>query len=268
MVATPIGNLQDMSPRALAVLGSVDLIAAEDTRHTRRLLSHFGLKTPLLAMHDHNESSAAAGVIERIQCGASVALVSDAGTPLISDPGYRLINAAIAAGIEVVAVAGPSAVTAALSVAGLPTDRFVFEGFLPASQARRAEALARLNAEPRTIVLFASVHQIRDLLTELAAELGAERPAAVCRELTKRHETVHRGTLGELSATEVTAKGEFVVVIGGATAPEPDAQQADQMLEILLRELSTRSAAKVASELTGQPRNSLYQRALALKKRD
>ncbi len=266
VVATPIGNLEDLSPRALAVLRTVDLVAAEDTRRTGRLLSHFGVKTPLIAVHDHNEEAVAAGLVARLTQGESMALVSDAGTPLVSDPGYRLVNAAIEAGIDVVSIPGPCAVTAALSIAGLPTNRFVFEGFLPTAPERRAAVLEALRFETRTCVLFASVHQIASLLPELAEQLGDARPAALCRELTKRHECVYRGTLGTLCQTEITAKGEFVVVIGGAAKrAEPDAE-VDRLLDLLLSEMSTRSAAKIASELTGRARNELYQRAIGRQK--
>ena len=219
VVATPIGNLDDISPRARRVLGSVDLIAAEDTRRTRRLLSRFDVKTPTISCHGHNEARQAPGLAERLRRGESVALVSDAGTPLLSDPGLLLVRAAHDAGVPVVAVPGPSALAAALSVAGESTDRFIFEGFLPRRAGPRRRRLEGLAGEAATVVLFESVHRIRATLTELLAQFGPGRRASIVRELTKLHERVHRGTLGTLAGQlggEIPLKGEFVLVIAGA----------------------------------------------------
>ncbi len=254
-----------MSARAIQVLSKVDLVAAEDTRHTGRLLSHFGLKTPLLAVHDHNEQSQTEAILARLLAGESIALVSDAGTPLVSDPGYRLVAAAAAAAIEVVSIPGPSAVVAALSIAGLPTDRFVFEGFLPSSAERRKTKIVEFVEESRTIVIFESVHRVRATISALAEALGQARRAAICRELTKRHEEVVRGSLGELQTADFTVKGEFVIVIEGAKDIVPGEAEASRLLDILLQELSVKSAAKIASQITGISRNTLYRQALAKK---
>jgi 16S rRNA (cytidine1402-2'-O)-methyltransferase len=265
VVATPIGNLEDMSYRAVRVLGEVDLVAAEDTRHTRILFDHYGIRTPLVALHEHNESTAAPSLIQRLRDGASLALVSDAGTPLVSDPGYRLVQMAIESAIPVLTVPGPSAVTAALSVAGLPTDRFVFEGFLPARAATRTASLERLRHESRTMVFFESSHRVLASLNDLIGVFGQDRPAAVCRELTKRFETTLRGGLGSLQATlEADAnqqKGEFVIVVGGAE-PDADSSMAKAVeLGLALEEfLSGSQAARVAAKLCQVDRRELYQR--------
>src|SRR5690606_35656101 len=200
VIATPIGNLADLSPRARRLLAEADLIAAEDTRHTGRLLSEFGIETPQMALHEHNEQEVVPLVLERLEGGASVALVSDAGTPLISDPGYRLVRAARAAGIPVSPVPGPSAVVAALSVSGLPTDRFCFEGFLPARPGPRRARLATLASEPRTLVCYVSVHRVRETLDDFGAAFGASLPACVGRELTKPDGQAHYASLGEIAA--------------------------------------------------------------------
>ncbi|MGH8220646.1 MAG: 16S rRNA (cytidine(1402)-2'-O)-methyltransferase, partial [Steroidobacteraceae bacterium] len=222
VIATPIGNLDDVSGRARDSLARADLIAAEDTRRTRGLLQALGLSRPLISLHEHNETRRAAELIERLEAGEVIALVSDAGTPLVSDPGAVLVRAAIAAGIEVRPIPGPSAVIAALAGAGLPSERFCFEGFLPARGAERRERLAALAGEERTLVLFEAPHRIADALVELATTFGAERPAALARELTKAHETFYRGTLGELAARarEDTnmERGEITLVIAGAPA--------------------------------------------------
>ncbi len=271
VVATPIGNLADLSPRAQRLLAQVDLIAAEDTRHTGRLLSQFGIETPQMALHEHNEQEAAEHVLERLTAGASVALVSDAGTPLVSDPGYRLVRAARAAGIAVSPVPGPSALLAALSVSGLPTDRFCFEGFLPARAGPRRARLQALAAEPRTIVFYVSVHRVRDVLADLVAAFGADRPAFVGRELTKLHEQGIAAPLGELLAMlddgRLPARGELVLVVGGA--PEAShGRMAEpferRLLEALAAELPASRAAAVAAAVTGSPRQALYRELLAL----
>jgi 16S rRNA (cytidine1402-2'-O)-methyltransferase len=268
VVATPIGNLQDVSERARSTLGTVALIAAEDTRHTGALLSALGVDTPTTALHDHNESARVPGLVDRLLGGDDLALVSDAGTPLLSDPGYRLVRAAVEAGVPVRPVPGPSALTAALSVAGLPTDRFRFEGFLPAKAGARRRAVEALAREPATLVLFEAPHRIAALLADLAQGLG-DRTAWVGRELTKAYESHRRGALGDLAACfaagEEPARGEFVVVVAGAPA-DADAVDADVdvLLRELLRELPASRAARVAARLTSSSRGELYQRALAL----
>lgn len=269
VVATPIGNLGDLSPRARAVLASVDFILCEDTRHTRVLLEHCGVATPLEALHQHNERARAAAVMTRLRDGpACCALVSDAGTPLISDPGYVLVAAAVAADIPLVTVPGPCAVVAALAVSGLPTDRFVFEGFLPSAAAARARRLAALAGEARTLVFYEAPHRLLAMLEALREALGPSRPAMVARELTKRFETHYRGTLEELlprlARDEHATRGECVVVVGGAPAAAAEDAALDRTLALLLAETDRKTALRLAMALTGQPRNLLYRRLLAL----
>jgi 16S rRNA (cytidine1402-2'-O)-methyltransferase len=270
IVATPIGNLDDLSQRARQTLTEVDLIAAEDTRHTGRLLSHFGIKTPQYALHDHNEKQAVSWLMEKLGQGISVALVSDAGTPLISDPGYRLVSAAHAQGIEVSPVPGPSAITAALSAAGLPTDRFCFEGFLPSKRAARRELLARLAGEQRTLVFYESVHRIADGLADLADIFGRERPAFIGRELTKLHEQCVHASLGELCASlhdgSIATKGEFVIVVAAAQTEEQPSVDIDRLLVELVEVLPGKQAAAIVAKVTNGKRNALYQRMLELTK--
>ena len=263
VVATPIGNLGDLSPRALEVLRAVAAVCAEDTRHTRRLLAHFGIERPLLAVHEHNEDDVAGKLVERLLAGESLALVSDAGTPLVSDPGFRLVRAARAAGIAVSPVPGACAFVAALSVAGLASDRFVFEGFLPAKAAARRERLASLAGETRTLVFYESAHRIEDALADCVVVFGAERPAVLARELTKLFETVLDGTLGELQA-KVQAdpdqrKGEFVLLVQGA-GEDAEAKVAEgrRLYAKLCEHLKPSQAAKLAAELSGAPRKALY----------
>jgi len=264
VVATPIGNLEDISPRALRILGQVDCIVAEDTRHTAKLLRHFGIDTPLQALHEHNERQTVPVLVRRMQEGTTLALVSDAGTPLVSDPGFRLVREAAGLGLVIQPVPGPSALTAALSVAGLPTDRFAFEGFPPARESARRRFLENLRREPRTLVLFESGHRILDCLGDLAGTLGTEREAVVCRELTKQFETVYRGTLeflaGRLAASPEDRKGEFVLVVAGCrAAADSSLAEASQLARALLEYLPASQAARVAARIHGANRREVYQ---------
>jgi 16S rRNA (cytidine1402-2'-O)-methyltransferase len=269
IVATPIGNLEDLTPRARQTLESVSLIAAEDTRHTGRLLSHIGCKTRLMALHDHNEAEALKPVIRLLQDGESVALVSDAGTPLVSDPGYRVVRAAHAAGVTVSPVPGASAVTAALSAAGLATDRFCFEGFAPAKRVARQRCFEHLAAEERTIVLYESVHRIADCLADMVTAFGAGREAFIGRELTKLHEQCVQGTLAELAGLvadgTITAKGEFVIVLSGNPVPATTSWDVDLLLRELDQHLPAKEAARITAHLSGEKKNALYDRLLQLK---
>jgi 16S rRNA (cytidine1402-2'-O)-methyltransferase len=263
VVATPIGNLGDLSPRALEALKSVAAICAEDTRHTRQLLGHFGLEKPLIALHEHNEGDAAPPLVARLLAGESLALVSDAGTPLVSDPGFRLVRAAREAGIAVSPVPGASALIAALSVAGLPSDRFIFEGFLPAKGNARRERLAALVAEPRTLIFYESAHRIEDALEDAAAAFGGDRRAVLARELTKLFETVLDGTLVELAqrvrADANQRKGEFVLLVQGADEDaEAKVIEGRRLYAKLIEHLPPSTAAKLAAELSGAPRKALY----------
>ena len=268
VVATPIGNLEDLTPRARQTLAEVDLIAAEDTRHTGRLLSHFGVKTRLLALHDHNEAELADKVIDMILAGQSVALVSDAGTPLVSDPGYRLVKAAHQRGALVTPIPGPSALTAVLSVAGLPTDRFCFEGFLPAKKKARLDVLTGLKNEVRTMVFYESVHRIEGAFAALSGTFGTDRIAFLGRELTKMHEQCVYGTLGEIHAQLldglITRKGEFVIVVGGSLETKASSLDLDSLLVELSGKLPDKEVAKAIARATGEKRNVLYQRLLEL----
>jgi 16S rRNA (cytidine1402-2'-O)-methyltransferase len=269
VVATPIGHLGDVSARAREVLAAVALVAAEDTRHTGRLLKALGLSRPMLSLHEHNERERSAEVTGRLRAGEDVALVSDAGTPLVSDPGFALVRAAIDAGVRVVPVPGACAAIAALSVAGLATDRFGFEGFLPARRAARRARLAELAAETRTLVFYEAPQRIREALEDAAEALGAGRRAVVARELTKLHETVYRGSLGELAAQaagdEDMSRGEIVLLVAGAELqPAGAGEELDRTLQVLLKFMPASRAAAVAAELTGARRNDCYRRALAL----
>lgn len=276
MVATPIGNLGDLSDRARTVLSNCAVIAAEDTRHTGILLKHFGIATPQLSLHDHNEQSRALEIIASLRDGRDVALVSDAGTPAISDPGFELVRAAAAAGIEVMAVPGPCAAIAALSIGALPTDRFCFEGFLPARGAARRRQLKSLERESRTLVFYESPHRVCETLEDCAAAFGAARAAAVVREATKLHEATYRGTLAELlemcGADADFSRGEIVLLIGGAAQTsledaDADAALLDKVLVALLAELPLKQAAGLAAQITGARDNQAYKRALAIKSR-
>ncbi len=269
IVATPIGNLEDLSPRARQTLARADLIAAEDTRHSGRLLSHLGIKTPQLSLHEHNEERVASTLIKELKSGKSVALVSDAGTPLVSDPGFRVVRAAHEQGIAVSPIPGPSAMTAALSASGLPTDRFCFEGFPPSRRSARRKKLQELAQESRTMVFFESVHRIGDCLQDMVEVFGYERPAFIGRELSKLHEQCLSAKLGELSEKyedgEITAKGEFVIVVGGAGSQPEAALDVDRLLTELADVLPARQAAAIVARVSGEKRNALYQRLLDLK---
>ncbi len=277
VVATPIGNLGDLSARARDTLEACALIAAEDTRRTGTLLKHFGIRTPQLSVHEHNEQDRTPEILERLRAGDSVALVSDAGTPSISDPGYALVRAAAGAGFDVVAIPGACAAIAALSIGALPTDRFCFEGFLPARGAARRQRLKLLAQEPRTLVFYESPHRVQETLEDCEPVFGAARPACVVREITKLHETVYRGSLGELLSTARAdpdfTRGEVVLIVGGA--PQSAADEAagadgrggalDKALIALLSELPLKQAARLAAQITGSRDNEAYKRALHLK---
>jgi 16S rRNA (cytidine1402-2'-O)-methyltransferase len=270
VVATPIGNLNDLSARAREVLESADLIAAEDTRHTLVLLQAIGISKPLLSLHAYNETRRVPELLARLEAGDSVVLVSDAGTPLLSDPGFELVRDAARAGYDVVAIPGPSAITTALAVAGLPTSRFCFEGFLPSRDRERRAHLARLADETRTLVFFEAPHRVAEMLADLATEFGADRHAVVARELTKTHETIYRGTLSDLATRAQTEpnfqRGEITVVVQGAAESETtvDRQLLRRAVDLLSKELPPGRAAAIAAQLTGATRNEAY----ALAKRD
>ena len=270
LVATPIGNLGDITLRALELLAGVDVIACEDTRVTRKLTERYGIATPLTPYHEHNASQARPKLLARLADGQAVALVSDAGTPLISDPGYKLVRAACAGSYTVTAIPGASAVLAGLSVAALPTDRFFFEGFLPPKRVARQKRIAALTGIPATVVFFESGARVAATLADLAAAFGA-RMAAVCRELTKLHEEIKRGDLASLAheyAGGAEKRGEFVIVV----APPDDAEIGTDNLDELLRRAFTRASVKDAvaevALATGRPRREIYQRALGLAKAD
>nr|WP_312846317.1 16S rRNA (cytidine(1402)-2'-O)-methyltransferase [Marinobacter arenosus] len=273
MVATPIGNLDDLSPRAAAILARVDVVAAEDTRHSGRLLQHLGLQKRLVALHDHNERDRAGSILDELARGRSVALISDAGTPLISDPGYVLVREARNRGFTVSPIPGPCALVAALSAAGLPTDRFLFVGFLPAKRTGRRAALEPLRKESATLVFYESPHRILDAMGDISAVLGESREIVLGRELTKTFETFYSGTvaevLGALEADPHGTKGEFVVMIRGAdpvgSEGDESALDTDLLIKLLLPELPVKKVAKLAAELSGRSKNELYQRALELK---
>ena len=268
VVATPIGNLGDISLRALATLSAANVVVAEDTRVTKTLLAHYGITTPLVAYHEHNAAEMRPRLLARLAAGEALALVSDAGTPLVSDPGFRLVGAALEVGYAVTAIPGASAVLAALVVAGLPTSRFFFEGFLPVKSAARRQRIAELAAVPGTLVLFESPRRVAECLADLAAVLGP-REAAVARELTKLYEAVRRGPLTELAAAyaeEPAPRGEIVLLVGPPSdaAPALDGEALDARLRDALRTLSVKDAAAVVSGETGQPRRKVYARAIAL----
>jgi len=269
VVATPIGNLGDISERAVEVLGTVDLLAVEDSRHSARLLQARGIQTPTLALHEHNESHRISHIMALLEQGKSVALISDAGTPLISDPGYGLVRQAHQQGFKVIPVPGACAAIAALSVAGLASDRFCFEGFLPAKSAARLSKLQALQAEPRTLVFYEAPHRIEESLVDMVTVFGADREATMARELTKTYETVAHSRLGSLlnlvREDADQRKGEFVLVVAGcpATVQEVDAGVI-KMVSILLEYLPLKEVSAVAAKLTGIPKKQLYQLGLQL----
>jgi 16S rRNA (cytidine1402-2'-O)-methyltransferase len=268
LVATPIGNLRDITLRALDVLAAVDLIACEDTRRSRKLLEHYDITTPVTPYHDHNAAAARPKLIARLMAGAAIALISDAGTPLISDPGYKLVREAHKAGSSVTALPGPSALLAALTVSGLATDRFLFDGFLPAKETARRARIATLKSIPATLVLFETGPRIGAALSDLADGLGP-REAAICRELTKLHEEVRRGDLATLArdyASQADVRGEIVIVVG---PPKPEGESSiadlDSLLRAALDRVSLKQAVAEIVAITGAPRRMVYQRALALR---
>jgi 16S rRNA (cytidine1402-2'-O)-methyltransferase len=279
VVATPIGNLGDISARALHTLRTCALIAAEDTRHTGSLLKHFGIQTPLVSLHGHNELKRSPELVSRMQSGVTVALVSDAGTPGISDPGFDLVRASAAAGLDIIAIPGPCAAVAALSIAALPTDRFCFEGFLPARSAARCAHLDELVLEPRTLVFYESPHRIQNMLEDCARILGPLRPATIAREITKLHETLYRGSLAQLAlragAEPDFARGEIILVVAGAVrdaggltgagAADGHGGALDRVLKPLLAELPLKQAARLAARIASVRDNEAYKRALQLK---
>ena len=274
VVATPIGNLGDFSARAAATLAAVDIILCEDTRHSRRLLDHFGISTPVSALHDHNETQISAQWLTRLSAeGQACALISDAGTPLISDPGYAFVRAAAAAGLAVHGVPGACAVTAALSVAGLSTARFSFEGFLPAQAGAREARRAARAGDPRTLVFYEAPHRIVASLAAMTAAFGADREAVVARELTKRFETIYRGTLAELwarvAADADASRGEFVVLVAGNVAAQgADDVELERLLRLTLAETDRRAAVRIVTALSGRPRNQVYQASLRVSAAD
>ena len=274
IVATPIGNLGDITVRAQEVLRSVDAIAAEDTRHTSRLLKHLVINKPLIACHDHNERSRGEQIVGRILAGESIALVSDAGTPLISDPGYHLVRMAREAGVRVVPVPGACAFVAAMSVAGLPTDRFLFEGFLPAKQSGRKKRLENLAVYTCTWIVYESPHRIRALLDDMAEVLGKGRQAVLARELTKTFETILSGSVDELQQRLADdsdqSRGEFVVLVKGAEPVEASvedgvSEEALRQLAILLEELPLKQASNLVAKMTGERKKKLYEAGLGLR---
>lgn len=266
VVATPIGNLADIGARALEVLRSVDKVAAEDTRRSGHLLQHFAIKVPCVACHDHNERDIAPRLVADLRGGQRIALLSDAGTPLISDPGFVLVRAAREAGINIVPVPGPNAAIAALSVAGIPAERFAFEGFLPAKSVARRARLEQLRHEIRALVFYESSHRIAAAIADMSEIFGAQRPAAIARELTKVHEQVQSATLGDLiswlAADPNRERGEFVVIVAAAPARE-EMEEGKRVLAVLLEELPVKQAVALAARLTGANRNALYDIAVA-----
>lgn len=271
VVATPIGNLGDISQRALDVLQRVDMIAAEDTRHSRKLLSHFHIDTPLCSYHRHNERSRTESLITQLAAGKSIALISDAGTPLISDPGSFLISAAMARQFKVIPIPGPSAFVAALSVSGLSSEKFAFEGFLPAKASARRRELQQLKDETRTLIFYEAPHRILDTITDMGEIMGGQRRAVIAREITKTYETLHADCLENIrdwiQADENQRRGEIVILVQGADLQQlSEGLDREEVLKILLAELPLKQAAGLAARITGGKKNELYARALELNK--
>ncbi|MBS0358375.1 MAG: 16S rRNA (cytidine(1402)-2'-O)-methyltransferase [Proteobacteria bacterium] len=270
IVATPIGNLGDITQRALKTLQEVDFIAAEDTRHSQHLLQHFGIQNQLLSLHDYNETERLSSFLKDLKEGKNIALISDAGTPLISDPGYKLVEQARKAGIRVVPIPGACAAIAALSAAGLPCESFIFEGFLPEKTAARKKQLSLLQDETRTLVFYESPHRVLDMIKDLLETLGSERRVVLARELTKTFETFHQTTLGELpkwlDSDPNQLRGEFVILVEGTIAKKQEGLNAEseRVLKLLLSELPLKQAVNLAMKITGEKKNSLYQSALNL----
>lgn len=271
VVATPIGNLGDMTPRAIEILNSVALIAAEDTRHSGRLMAHFNIKTPMISVHDHNERQREQTILDKLAAGDSIALISDAGTPLISDPGFIVARAVRDAGFKVVPVPGCSAVITALCASGVPTDRFIFEGFLPAKRSGRQQQLAQFVNETRTVIFYESTHRILDSLQDMIEVFGGMRHVVLARELTKTFETIHGDCLDNLlvwiKADANQQKGEFVVLVQGVepTVSEGPSVETLRILDLLIEELPLKQAAALAAKITGEKKNALYQIALERK---
>jgi 16S rRNA (cytidine1402-2'-O)-methyltransferase len=269
VVATPIGNLSDISQRAIDILRNVDTIAAEDTRHSSHLLRAYQIQTPCIAFHEHNERHTATRIVEQIQAGGKVALISDAGTPLISDPGYHLIKLAQEASLKIVPIPGPSALIAALSVSGLPSDRFVFEGFLPSKRVARQKRLTALGHEPRTMIFYEAPHRVLSCLQDMTTVFGESRMAVLAREISKTFETIKQASLADLvewvAQDENQQRGEIVLLVeGDHHQPEVEDSNVDSLLAILLEELSTKQAATMAAKITGQKKKVLYERALTI----
>ena len=272
LVATPIGNMKDMGPRAVDTLNEVDLVAAEDKRRSSRLFSYFNIKTPMISYHDHNEDKQIQKIIDLLLCGKSVALVSDAGTPLISDPGYRLVRTAKNIGLKVSTIPGPCALIAAISASGLPSDRFIFEGFLPAKSSARIAKIQSISSELRTIIFYEAPHRVLETLEDMLVVINPLRQIFLARELTKTYETFLSGTLIEVlelvRADINQQKGEIVLVLSGSDPSEenPDTNESDRMLSILLEELPLKQAASLVAKITGGQKNIFYKLALSLKK--
>lgn len=269
VIGTPIGNLHDISERAIQVLQEADLILAEDTRHSGKLVAHLCITTPMQSYHDFNERKVIPGLLELLRLGKNLALISDAGTPLISDPGYQLVKAAHEHGVRLVPIPGPSALLTALSVAGMATDKFVFEGFLPVKHAARTKRLQDLSNETRTMVFYEAPHRILEFLEEIGEQYGKDRMICVCRELTKKFESIYRGTVAEVITTlqndTLLQKGEFVTVVEGNREDSPDFDENSRIISILLKHgVSVKSASSIAAGITGAGKNDLYKLALEL----
>ena len=274
IVATPIGNLDDMTLRAIQVLRDVDVVAAEDTRHSRSLLDHFGITTRLVSYRDHNEEASTQGLLTLLAEGQAVALISDAGTPLISDPGYRLVQAALSSGIQVIPIPGASAVIAALCVSGMATDRFSFEGFLPAKQVARQSVFKALQRETQTLVFYEAPHRIRDALLDICTVMGPDRRVTLARELTKRFEQIWYGPVSEaiahIDARSIPERGEFDLLVAGMSSVKPSVDQAEarRLMALLLPEMPPRRAAEIVSQMTGEKKKIMYELAVEMRQLD